>query len=80
MLAYLGSHPDPTELVDTARLMIFLKGNNAHDYKFSSAALEDYRYLSPAWSNRYLAAATYQLRSENEPTRPLVGKIRKALS
>ena len=30
------------------RRLIFLKGRDAHDYKFSSAALEDYYHASPA--------------------------------
>ena len=28
----------PQPLIDAARVLIFLKGYNAHDYKFSSAA------------------------------------------
>lgn len=35
-LSYVQSHPDPQEFMSTARLLIFLKGTNAHDYKFSS--------------------------------------------
>ncbi|HZZ27241.1 MAG TPA: hypothetical protein VFE46_04470 [Pirellulales bacterium] len=34
--------------IDAARLLVFLKGNNAHDYKFSSAVLEDYYHVSPS--------------------------------
>ncbi len=47
-LAYLQTNPEPIEFADSARLLIFLKGSNAHDYKFSSAVLEDYHNVSPA--------------------------------
>ena len=41
--------PDPHEFIDAARVLIFLKGTNAHDYKFSSAVLEDYKNVSPQY-------------------------------
>ena len=47
MLAYLKDQPSAQPLADAARRLIFLKGTNAHDYKFSSAVLEDYERLSP---------------------------------
>lgn len=47
ILAYLKEHPSPKLLADAARRLVFLKGTNAHDYKFSSAVLEDYKRLSP---------------------------------
>ena len=40
-LAYLQAGHDPRTLIDAARRLVFLKGNDAHDYKFSSAVLED---------------------------------------
>src|SRR5438552_10502237 len=62
VLAYLKDNPQPKEFIDAARVLIFLKGRDAHDYKFSSAVLEDYRNLSPAWRDRYLAARVFNLR------------------
>jgi hypothetical protein len=41
ILAYLKEYPNPRPLADAARRLIFLKGTNVHDYKFSSAVLED---------------------------------------
>ena len=35
--AYLQSGGDPAALIDAARRLVFLKGNDAHDYKYSSA-------------------------------------------
>jgi hypothetical protein len=79
VLAYLESHPDPTELVDAARLLIFLKGNNAHDYKFSSAVLEDHQRVSPAWRGRFLASSVFNLRGSGERDNALVARTRAAL-
>ena len=79
MINHLSSGGDPQSVVDHARRLVFLKGNDSHDYKFSSAALEDYRSLSTPWRQRFLAAATFQLRSETEPDRPLVKEITDAL-
>ena len=76
---YLSSGGDPQSIVDHARRLVFLKGNDSHDYKFSSAALEDYRLLSPQWRNRFLASASYQLPTPAEPTRSLVQRIREAI-
>ncbi len=80
MFCYLSSGGEPQSVVDHARRLVFLKGSDSHDYKFSSAALEDYRVLSPTWRNRFLAAACYQLRSPTDPDRPLVKRIRDAIA
>ena len=80
LYGYLQNEGDPQAVVDHARRLVFLKGNDSHDYKFSSAALEDYRGLSPIWRNRFLASSVFQLRSSTESTRPLVERINNALS
>lgn len=79
-LAYLQARPEPTEFIDAARLLIFLKGNNAHDYKFSSAVLEDYQNVSPAWRGRYLAASVFNLRGTGDADNSLVARTRAALA
>jgi hypothetical protein len=79
-LAYLEAHPDPREFIDAARLLIFLKGTNTHDYKFSSAVLEDHRNLSPKWRSRYLAASVFNLRGSSGPDNRLVQRTRSALA
>ena len=53
--------------MDTARRLVFLKGNDAHDYKFSSAVLEDYEHVSPRWRNRYLATSLFYLPGSGAP-------------
>jgi hypothetical protein len=81
VLAYL-SRPGarPHELIDAARRLIFLKGDNSHDYKFSSAVLEDYFHVSPAWRNQFLATGMYNLRGAGDADNELVKRTRAALN
>ncbi len=78
-LAYLESGGEPEALMASARRLIFLKGTDAHDYKFSSAALEDYRRVGPVLRNRYLAAAMFNLRGSGDRDNDLVVRAREAL-
>jgi len=80
LYGYLQNKGNPQTMVDHARRLVFLKGSDSHDYKFSSAALEDYRFLTSQWRNRFLASSVFQLRTATEPTRPLVQRIQQALS
>jgi hypothetical protein len=61
-----------------ARRLVFFKGNDAHDYKFSSAVLEDYYHVSPAWRDRLLASSFYYLPSSQVPDSKLVTRIHAA--
>jgi hypothetical protein len=79
ILAYLRNHPDPKPFAAAARRLIFLKGTNAHDYKFSSAVLEDYERLSPPWRDRLLAASAFYFRGSGERDNELVRRTRAAL-
>jgi hypothetical protein len=79
ILAYLEADPDPRPLVDAARRLIFLKGRDAHDYKFSSAVLEDWRAMAPPWRDRYLAASVFHLRGSGQTDNALVRRTRAAL-
>jgi hypothetical protein len=78
-LAWLKHNPAPREFITAARRLVFLKGTNAHDYKFSSAVLEDYENVSPAWRDRYLAASVFNLRGSGDPDNTLVKRTRAAL-
>jgi hypothetical protein len=78
-LAYLKENPNPKPLIDAARRLVFLKGSDAHDYKFSSAVLEDYQNVSPQWRNRYLASSMFYLRGSGAADNKLVTRIRSAL-
>lgn len=79
VLAYTKENPEPAEFINTARRLIFLKGNNSHDYKFSSAVLEDYHHISSAWRDRFLAASVFNLRGTGDKDNSLVNRIRTAL-
>jgi hypothetical protein len=76
-------HGNPAAMGDymiEARRLVFLKGNDSHDYKYSSAILEDLVQLSPQWRPDFAAACLFKLRSTQEPTTDLVRRIRQALS
>ena len=78
-LAYLQSTRDARGMMDAARRLVFLKGNDSHDYKFSSAVLEDYFHVSPGLRDRYLASSLYLLPAAGERDNQLVKRARSAL-
>ena len=63
-----------------ARRLIFLKGRDSHDYKFSSAALEDYYHATPAWRARFLASSVFWLKGTGDEDNDLVKRARAALA
>ncbi len=67
-------------LMKGARRLIFTKGNDSHDYKYSSAALEDYFHVSPRWRNAYLVTSLFQLRTAKDRDNDLVKRTRAALA
>ncbi len=79
ILTYLKDNPNPKPLADAARRLIFLKGRDSHDYKFSSAVLEDYEFMAPQWRDRYLAASVFNLKGSGDKDNDLVQRIRAAL-
>ena len=79
VLSWLSAGNSSQQLTDAARRMIFLKGNDSHDYKFSSAVLEDSLKLSPEYQHRFLAASSWLLKGSSQPTNSLVDRIRAAL-
>jgi hypothetical protein len=79
VLGYLQNNGNPIDLIDAARVLVFLKGDDAHDYKFSSAVLEDYFNVSPAWRNQYLALSVFNLPGTGQRDNGLVERTRAAL-
>lgn len=77
---WLQHSDDSRPFTDAARRWIYLKGTDSHDYKFSSAVLEDHLHLSPALKNRYLAASVFWLKGSAAPDSRLVARTRAALS
>ena len=80
ILGWLKENPEPKPLADAARRLIFLKGRDSHDYKFSSAVFEDYLHLSPPWRDRFLAASVFNLRGSGDSDNDLVKRTRAALT
>jgi hypothetical protein len=80
VLGYLSRNFEPRALMDAANRLVFLKGNDSHDYKFSAAVLEDYHRVSPAWRGRFLAASVFWLNGLLAPDNDLVLRARRALA
>jgi hypothetical protein len=59
--------------------LIFLKGRDSHDYKFSSAVLEDYAQMAPATRDRFLAGERLLSRGTGDKDNELVARTRTAL-
>lgn len=79
-LALLDTRADQlAPMMTTARRLLFAKGNDSHDYKFSSAALEDFYNVTPAWRNRFLAASLYWLKGSGGADSPVLQRTRTAL-
>jgi hypothetical protein len=80
-LALLQNQRDQlAPMLATARRLIFAKGTDSHDYKFSSASLEDFYHVSPAWRDRYLAASVFWLKGSAGNDAPVLQRTRAALA
>ena len=79
VLGYLARGSSPKALIDAANRLVFLKGNDSHDYKFTAAVLEDFYRLSPFWRDRYLAASVFWLNGQGAPDNDLILRARRAL-
>lgn len=78
-LSWLEANPDARPFIAAAQRLIYLKGTDSHDYKFSSAVLEDHAHVSPDLRGRFLAASVYWLKGSEAPDSPLVARTRAAL-
>ena len=76
---YLNDGGDVRDLMNAARRLIFLKGQNVHDYKFSAAVLEDYFNVSPRWRDPFLATSAFYLKGSGDRDNSLVERTRAAL-
>ena len=77
--SYLAAGGDSKAVLDAARRLIFQKGSNAHDYKFSSAVLEDFANVSPTFRNQFLALSVFNLKGTSDKDSGLIGRTRAAL-
>lgn len=67
-------------LVTAAERLIFSKGQDSHDYKFSSAALEDYYHVTSPWRARYAASSMFNLKGTGDRDNNLIERTRAALA
>ena len=79
VMTFLSSSQAADTLMHAARRLIFLKGTDSHDYKFSTAAMEDYYKVSPNVRSQFMAASMYNLKGTSAPDNQLVDRIRAAL-
>jgi hypothetical protein len=80
-LALLQSSPNQLPaLMAAARRLVFAKGNDSHDYKFSSAVLEDAYYLPGSLRPRFMAASMFNLRGSGDRDNGLITRARAALA
>ena len=74
-LTLLDKEPAQVQsLMAAARRLVFTKGNDSHDYKFSSAALEDFYHVSPALRPYYLASSMFHLRGAGDRDNNLISR------
>jgi hypothetical protein len=78
-LAWLTANGEAKPFIDAAQRLIYLKGTDSHDYKFSSAVLEDYFNVSPKIRDRYLAASVFWLKGSGAKDSSLIARTRAAL-
>ncbi len=78
-LAHLRASGNAAGFIQAAQRLIYLKGTDAHDYKFSSAVLEDYFHASPGVRDAFLAASVYWLKGSGAKDSQLVTRTRAAL-
>lgn len=75
-----ANRPNFHEVLATARRLIFSKGRDSHDYKFSSAVLEDFYHATAAWRDRFMAASMFWLRGSGDADTDLYRRVRAALA
>ena len=78
VLTYMQRGGDIVPLIRKARELVFSKGTDSHDYKFSSAAIEDAIAIDPKWRGHYLAGCSYLLHGSSEKTTTLSERVRAA--
>ena len=74
--------PDIVPLfVQTAHSWLCRKANDdAHEYKFLAAILEDAACVSPAWQPHLLAASVHYFHGTQTPDNPVIQQVQEALA
>ena len=80
VLGFLEGGGDVRPLADAIRRLIFLKGTDSHDYKYSSAVLDDAPALAASCRARMLAAGAFYFKGSASPDTTLAQRARSALT
>lgn len=67
-------------LLIAGRRLVASKGKDSHDYKLSSAVMEDFANVTPSNRNRFLASSLYWLHGSGDPDNDLIRRTRAALA
>jgi hypothetical protein len=67
------------DVIAAGRNLVFNKGMDSHDYKFSSAILEDFYHVSSGQRPRLLGAAMFYLKGTGDSDNGLIKRARAAL-
>lgn len=78
-IQYAKKYPDPTAFQRAAQSLIFAKGRDPHDYKYSAAIFEDYGLVAPAWRPQMLATSVYYMRGSNLADSDVMKRAREAV-
>jgi hypothetical protein len=78
--AFVTSGGNPYDVIATSRRLVFLKGRDAHDYKYSSAVLEDWHHLTPEWRPLFLSLSVFNLKGSGDNDSGLLPRTRAALA
>ncbi len=76
ILGYLQSGRPVKPLRQRLYELVACKGNDAHDFKFASAALECFDYISPEYRNRYLACGAMHFCGSDQQDNDVVQRVR----
>ncbi len=79
LLGYLDADRPLEPLLAKTRELLSHKSGGVHDYKFTSAALEDFQHVSRPWRNRYLACGAMHFCGPGAPDSPIVSRARAVL-
>ena len=78
-VGFADKFSDHRQLLQSARRLVYAKGDEAHRYKFAAAIFEDIPLVSLEWRPQMLAAATQYFCASTLSDSPVMIKAREAL-
>ncbi len=71
-LGYLQSGGSEAALIDAVRHYTVYYTGNSHDYKYTEAILEDYRFMSAPWRHQYLSSVMLWANGPHQQRNPVI--------